>query len=74
MSDPERCRAMAARYARMGEQMGNDEIRRSCLELEKIWLEMASLTKRLAGDDVNVRQRLYALIDNVEPLRREVMH
>ena len=47
MSDSDRCRATAARYARLAERSGSAEAAKSYRELERLWLEMASWTDRL---------------------------
>jgi hypothetical protein len=75
MSDPDRCRATAARYARLADRTGNAEIRRSYLELERLWLEMATVTQALARElHPAMKQSLYSLIDDVQSHRQATLH
>lgn len=72
MSDPDRCRAAAARYARLADLADSTEMRSRHLELEKIWLEMADWTERLdLGQNERIRRRVF---DLSEASRRLLQH
>ena len=74
MSDSQRCRATAARYARLAGLTQEQQIRQSYLELESIWLQMASWTDKLnLQPDESARQSLYDLLDVSEARSREIM-
>ena len=47
MADSERCRATAARYARLASLSEDAEARRSYWELERLWLEIAVWAEKL---------------------------
>jgi hypothetical protein len=65
MSDSDRCRATAARYARLANLTTDLDIKQSYLELERLWLEAAGWTDKLnLRDDENARRRVYELIDS----------
>ena len=73
VSDPDRCRATAARYARLAGLSENADVRRAYLEIESLWLEAAAWTERLRLDDnPAARQRLYDLVDASGARLREI--
>jgi hypothetical protein len=66
MSDTQRCRITAARYARLGDKAVSVEARRSYRELERLWLQMAAITAKTAlNDNMDLRLQIYALMDDV---------
>lgn len=73
MSNASRCRAVAARYARLAETAADPAVRRSYETLQKLWLAMASPAESFdRQSDGDAKQRIYALIDAVDTARRQV--
>lgn len=75
ISDPERCRATAARYGRLGNLTDNALIQQSYRNLQRLWLEMASAIEDTHADaGGSVQKRLNVLISNIDSQRRLTMH
>jgi hypothetical protein len=72
MSDSDRCRAAAARYAHLADLATSSETRSRHLQLEKIWLEMADWTERLdlRGNE-GIRRRIFDLCEASRQLLQE---
>ncbi len=75
MTDSDRCRGTAARYARLSELTNSAEIRRSYKELERLWLEMAGNAEQLAFENQDsLRHRIYRLVDDAKLVMPRVNH
>lgn len=70
MTNAEGCQARAARYRAMAERAesaGDDAARRACLRLADLWLDMVSPAETFdRRHDAETRQRIFAMIDEVE--------
>jgi hypothetical protein len=70
MSNESRCLERAARYQELAAAAQAPQ-RRSYLELARLWREMAPLAEAVDREsDHRARERLYAMIDIVEEVRR----
>lgn len=73
MSNASRCRGMAARFAELAAFSDNAEERSPCLELERLWLEMAHLAERFDRQhDGETKAEIYAMMEEVEEVRHRV--
>ncbi len=73
MSNTSRCREMAARFAELAALSDDAEESGSCLKLERLWLEMASLAERFDREhDGESKAGIYAMMEEVEQERVKV--
>jgi hypothetical protein len=67
MTNADRCRARAARYAAMAERATSDEKRRNYRRLAALWWEMVSPAETFDRlHDSEARQRIFSMIDAAE--------
>jgi hypothetical protein len=72
MSNLSRCLERAIRYQELAEAAREPRVRRTCIELARLWREMAPLAAAVdRRSDSRARERLYAMIDVVEQVRRQ---
>jgi hypothetical protein len=73
MSNASRCRATAARYAKLAEAATEEGARRVYRNLEQLWLAMAERAESFdRASDGEAKEQIYAMIDAVEHLRQKV--
>ena len=73
MSNAERCRAIAADYARHADAARDPAAKRAFRRLEFMWRDMAPLAENFdRWSDPSSKERLYEMIDAAAELRREV--
>ena len=73
MSNAERCRRTAARYARLAEAARDKQAAESFRTLARLWSDMAGTARNFdRGGGSSDRERIYAMIDAVAAERRKV--
>ena len=73
MSNASRCRALAARYAKLAESTANGEVRCGYRKLESLWLEIMPLAERFdRRPDDGAKQRIYEIMQRVEQARHQM--
>ncbi len=75
MLDAERCRGTASRYAELAAGADQALVRRACQNLERLWLELATVNEELKGPGgAAARKRRDILIANIDSQRRLTTH
>ena len=67
MTNADRCRARAVRYAALAERAASEEKRRNYRRLAALWLEMVTPAETFDRlQDTEARQRIFSMIDAAE--------
>jgi len=73
MSNASRCLQMASHFAARAAQAEDSGERGACLELKRLWGEMAAIAERFDRErDGAAKEQIYAMMQEVETLRQKV--